>query len=111
MRRRRFLMAEKDRDPEVKALQEVYAALKALDVETRNRVLASVLALLGMHDVPPAVRHQPERQPEGSRLPGTGGTPATQRPVSLIELVQEKKPTTNVQRIALYAYYREKHEG
>jgi hypothetical protein len=34
------------------------------------------------------------------------------RPLSINELVQEKSPSgTNAQRIALFAYYRDKHEG
>ncbi len=36
---------------------------------------------------------------------------ATGRPVSIVELIQEKQPGTQAQRIALFAYYREKHEG
>jgi len=33
------------------------------------------------------------------------------RPVSPVELIQQKQPTTNAQKIALFAYYREKVEG
>jgi len=37
--------------------------------------------------------------------------PSSVRPVSLLELMQEKQPRTNDEKIALFAYYREKHEG
>jgi hypothetical protein len=33
------------------------------------------------------------------------------RPVSIVELIKEKQPGTSAQRIVLFAYYREKHEG
>lgn len=31
--------------------------------------------------------------------------------MSLVEFIKEKQPATNVQRIACFAYYREKYEG
>ena len=33
------------------------------------------------------------------------------RPLSLVELMQDKQPHTSAQKITLFAYYREKHEG
>jgi hypothetical protein len=33
------------------------------------------------------------------------------RPIGLVELINEKRPGTNSQRIAVFAYYREKAEG
>jgi hypothetical protein len=102
-------MPAKHDAPEVAAHQSVYAALKDLDVETRRRVLASVLALLGMGDV--------TATSEGSKMGNAQETrPSPQpavssRPMSLIELMQEKNPRTNEERIALFAYYREKYEG
>jgi len=100
-------MPTKHDAPEVAAHQSVYAALKDLDVETRRRVLASVLALLGMGDV--------TATSEGSKMGNAQETrsspPPVSRPMSLIELMQEKNPRTNEERIVLFAYYREKYEG
>lgn len=100
-------MATKDGNPEIKAHQEVYGALKDLDVETRRRVLSSVLALLGMSEGPQSSSHTPLPPVEHERTL----SPVSSRPLSLIELMQEKRPSTNQERIALFAYYREKYEG
>ncbi|MCI0660083.1 MAG: hypothetical protein L0220_03315 [Acidobacteria bacterium] len=104
-------MAEKDRDPDVKAHQEIYSALKGLDVDTRQRVLSSVLALLGMPEVMPTALAKREQHIEEKQRQEIRDTPTTTRPVSLIELIKEKLPTTNSQRIAVFAHYREKYEG
>ena len=104
-------MAEKGRDQELTAFQQVYSALKDLDVETRGRVISSVLAMLGTSQTtfpnPARQMSQPaQTQPvEPSAFPSSG------RPLSLIELMQQKNPGTNGQKIALFAYYREKYEG
>jgi hypothetical protein len=101
-------MAPKDGTPEIKAHQEVYSALKDLDDETRRRVLSSVLALLGMNETLPSSVPAPTSTAKDTGLP----TPTvSSRPVSLIELMQEKSPSTNAERITLFSYYREKYEG
>jgi len=97
-------------DPVISAVAAVHAALKNLDPADRQRVLASVGALLGVPIDPPSG--------------GTGGvitgnvmdesvdqTSRSGRRVSLVELMQEKSPSTNAQKIALFAYYRDKHEN
>ena len=43
--------------------------------------------------------------------PSATASTSASRPLSPIELIQEKQPTTNAQKIALFAYYREKVEG
>lgn len=104
-------MADKKRDPKIDALESVHAALKPLSADERGRVLASVYALLGMSAPAtgaapaPPIRSVPPSPPEP--------TPRTQqaRPLGITELVREKSPGTNAQRIALFAYYRDKHEG
>lgn len=99
-------MAEKGRDPHITALEAVYAALKDLDATGRKKVLSSVFALLELEGVPalhPAARHPITEE----RHPAT----ATSRPISLVELINDKQPGTNAQRIAIFAYYREKSEG
>ena len=103
-------MAERTRDPHISAIEAIYGALKALDPASRRKVLASVSALIDVGGIPAG---EPQRLPAGSdarqldRHPSGGSG----RPVSLVELVQEKTPGTNSQRIATFAYYREKHEG
>lgn len=108
-------MPDKKRDPEIDALQSVHAALKPLSADERTRVLASVYALLGIHG--------PDMTPTPAPPLRSASTPVAQipaadisarsqiRPLSINELVQEKSPGTNAQRIALFAYYRDKHEG
>jgi hypothetical protein len=98
-------MADTKKDPEVGALEAVHTALKTLDASARQRVLASVYALL-------------EITPPAAKTPGQGGRPAEQparpqvgRPMSPVELIKEKKPTSNIEKITLFAYYRDRHEG
>jgi hypothetical protein len=106
---RRVEVAE-NLDPVISAVAAVHAALKDLDTEDRKRVLASVGALLGVptetgggggerefSDVETRERVEPSAR--------------TGRRLSLIELMQEKSPSTNAQKITLFAYYRDKHEN
>jgi hypothetical protein len=95
-------MAEKGKDPNIVALEAVYAALKDLDPAGRKKVISSAFALLGLEEPAPlASPHLEERH----------SPPTASRPISLVELIGDKKPGTNAQRIALFAYYREKAEG
>src|SRR5216117_3269330 len=104
--RRKARMTDAKKDPEVGALEAVHTALKVLDASARQRVLASVYALLDI--IPPA----PKTQGQGSGRPiEQAGRPQTGRPVSPVELIKEKKPTSNVEKITLFAYYRDRHEG
>jgi hypothetical protein len=99
------------KDPAISALEAVHAALKPLDAPERQRVLASVYALLGIDEIQP--------QPKTPTLP-LGGQPESRsksapsfpaRPVAIRELIQEKNPTTHPEFITLFAYYREKHQN
>jgi hypothetical protein len=95
-------------DLQISAFQAIYDALKSLDEADRQKVLTSVVALLDLHNpsepAPPStVRPVSVRQDDGAT--------ASARPLSLVELVQQKIPRTNAQLIAMFAYYREKHEG
>jgi len=87
------------------AAKIIYETLEPLDKETRQRVITSVLTLLGMENaaLPPIVFEQ-EYSPQ---FPHS----SEERPVSPIELIQQKNPTNNHERLALFAYYREKYEG
>lgn len=95
----------------VDAVQQVYTALEPFDEQARKRIIDSVMSLLGMRSV--AFSDVQRRMTTAPTASGTeppkasGGT----RPLSPRELIQDKQPTTNPQKIALFAYYREKVEG
>lgn len=95
----------------VDAVQAVYAALEPLDDGTRQKVLASVTALLGMTSSGSTVFRSAGGSSEEPR--GTSVLRAVQpeRPKSLVELIQDKQPATNTEKIALFAYYRERVEN
>jgi hypothetical protein len=55
-------------------------------------------------------------QASQTATPATTGQPANlsmsaTRPVSPVELIQQKQPSTNAQRVAVFAYHRERNEG
>jgi hypothetical protein len=99
-------MAEKKRDPHIVALEVVHAALKDLDPADRTRVLSSVLTLLEIEGLP-VVGQGVQLSVQADRYIA----PTSGRPISLVELIQDKRPGTNAQRITLFAYYREKYEN
>jgi hypothetical protein len=93
----------------VEAVQLVFDALEPFDEAARQRILASAVSLLGSNL--PALA-----TPTGGMVqsrPSTVQAPplTSERPLSPIELIQQKNPATNAQRIAVFAYYREKVEG
>lgn len=98
------------KDPKFEALEAVYAALKSLNQQERQEIVASAFALLG--GSPPQV---PSVQiPPSTAAPSSGeatGVPSRMRPKGLMELIQECHPGTNPQRIVVFAYWRERHEG
>jgi hypothetical protein len=88
------------------ATQTVFKALIGLEPDLQNRVLASALSLLG-------ISHSGAQS--GSKVVETArpsAPSASSRPsLSPVELIREKEPATNAQRLAIFAYYRDKHEG
>jgi hypothetical protein len=109
------------KNPEIEALQSVYEALKELSPDVRTKVLKSVFALLGLeHFALEPSAAQIRNQPQGEQThiseqrPSTfseGDIGFTGRQKSLMELMLEKNPATNTERITLFAYYRERFEG
>lgn len=94
------------------ALQGVYQALEPLDPQERKKVLESISTLMEINQTGEPSRGEGALHPRPTPAateeePSRGGT----RPLSLIELIQERKPSTNAEYIALFAYYREKVEG
>ena len=103
------------KNPELAALQQIVTALESLNSEAQDRVLSSVLALLGRESQDSlqasGERRRPEREREEPQKSGeqrAGG--AAIRPKGLTELLREKNPGTNSQRIAVFAYYRDNYE-
>jgi hypothetical protein len=99
-------MAQKD--PKIEALETVYVALKSLNQAERQEIVASVFALLGI-GAPPTLGGSTPAVTTGGQAPLV--TPTTLRPKGLTEIMQERHPGTNPQRIAVFAYYRERHEN
>lgn len=98
-------MPATDKDPELAALEAVHNALKPLGPDARRKVLDSVQVLLGITSADTTLQQAPKVPgPSTSKMEGS-------RPLSLIELMQEKKPGTIIQKIALFAYYRERYKG
>jgi len=94
------------------AATAVMAALQGLTQEERERVIQSTAALFGVA----AYSAEPQQaqgggakahRNEGATNPGSGGG----KKVSLVEFIKEKQPSTNPQKIACFAYYREHYEG
>lgn len=99
-------MAGKGRDGVIVAIESVYDALKDLDAASRQRVLSSAFALLGVESPKGQVASQAP-----THAPLSLGTTQSARPIGLVELMNEKRPGTNAQRIAVFAYYRERTES
>lgn len=98
----------------------VMAALQPLSSDERSRVIQSAAALFGVSlaQPTPAAAASPTTATSNSggsnhsAAPAvSNGTAAGGKRVSLVELIKEKSPATNAQRIACFAYYREKVEG
>lgn len=104
-------MPERKQDPVISAVEAVHSALQPLDPEARRKVLDSIYALLDIVSSRPSVAPIQAEQQSGISRAHEVYTKTGQRPMSLIEVMREKKPSTNVQRIAVFAYYREKYEG
>lgn len=88
----------------VAAVKAILETLERVDEADRARALNAVQALIGV----PQAAHVPV-QPISQQQRQTVAQPS--RPLSIVELIRDKSPATNSQRIALFAYYRERVEG
>lgn len=91
----------------VEAVQLVFEALEPFDEPARQRILSSAVSLLGSSLPAPGTSTGGVVRPPTVQAP----PPTSERPLSPIELLQQKNPATNAQRIAVFAYHREKVEG
>lgn len=107
-------MAGKQGSP-IDAVRAIFEALEPLDDETRERAIASALSLLGIRTPAPGIASPQagvvstavEKEKEiAMPVAAVGG-----RPVSLIEIMEEKSPATNPQRIVVFAFFRERVQG
>jgi hypothetical protein len=103
-------MAPIQKDLTISALEAVHRALKPLDPADRQRVLASVSALLEVDEQPNQVRQKNTTLGSVELRSGAAST-SPARPVAIRELIQERKPRTHPEFITLFAYYREKHQN
>lgn len=103
-------MAAKSPSP-VDAVRAIYEALEPLDDASRQRAIASAMSLLGMGaaSAPAGATGSLPDAPAEATPPSQ--TTQFDRPIGLVELIQERQPVTNAQRIALFAFYRERAEG
>jgi hypothetical protein len=88
----------------------VMAALQDLNQEERSRVIHAAAVLFGVAPGPASAATQStnaRRDNDG----GVGVTPLQGKKISLVEFIKEKQPSTNPQKIACFAYFREKIEG
>lgn len=86
----------------------VVNTLQALVPEERARVLNSAAALFG---ISLAARKAESTSVESKEGAAVGGDIPPGKRISIVELLQDKSPATNTQRIATFAYYHEKFEG
>jgi hypothetical protein len=90
----------------VEAVQLVFEALEPFDEAARQRILSSAVSLLGGTVAPASVSSQAHRS-----APVQAPVPSSVRPLTPLEVIEQKAPATNAQRLAVFAYYREKVEG
>jgi hypothetical protein len=93
----------------VEAVQQVFEALEPFDEAARQRILSSAVSLLGGVLSAPVSRTVDTNVSRAQAAQPV--RPGGDRPLSPIELLHEKQPATNAQRLAVFAYYREKVEG
>ena len=96
------------KDPTISAVEAVHNALKPLSPEDRQRVVASVNALLQI--APPTdTPSMPAGQQRDAAV--AAGPSGPSRPLAIRELIESKSPRTHAQFITLFAYYREKSQN
>lgn len=87
----------------------VFNALQGLSSDEQARVLNSAAALFGV-SLASRPANGSSRETQQSATQGSQGAGSGKR-MSIVELLQDKSPATNSQRIATFAFYHEKLEG
>jgi hypothetical protein len=108
-------MSNEDTTKAAEAAIAVMNALQPLTSDERSRVLQSAAALFGVAAVASSPFVTPHQATDSVTPPGAAverrAPASTAKRISLVELLKDKAPVTNDQRIACFAYYREKFEG
>jgi hypothetical protein len=104
-------MATNKKDKTISALEAVHSALKGLNAQERQRVLASVGVLLEISPSAGPIHQKTDVVEEASSRPVPASDSQAGRPLAIRELIQDKKPRTHPQFITLFAYFREKHQN
>lgn len=89
----------------IDANSAVMSALKDLSQEERLKVISSVSALFGISNS--TFRNETGKDQKGPQ----DTTQNFDKKTSLVEVLKEKNPATNYQRITVFAFYKEKYEG
>ncbi|MFJ7215717.1 hypothetical protein [Amycolatopsis sp. NPDC098790] len=95
-----------DRIAELKAMQTSYEVLSPLTEEARRRAASWLVETLGLTDLVPAGPNP--NQPLATAVPGAP-TGAERQVVSARDFMSQKKPGSQVERIACLAYYLTHH--
>ena len=98
-------MADREARGAGAALQAVITALEPLEENERRRILDAAATFFGAPQPTPPAPGATNKNLD--KPPGTGSA----KPLSVNELLDEVKPSTNPQRIAAFAFFREQHEG
>lgn len=87
---------------DAEALATIIGILKQLDPDVQKRVLNSVQLFLG---ITPQLRGHPAQAGEGSSSPQPAQGFSRDRTLSPKEFMHDKRPGTDVERVACLAYY------
>lgn len=93
-----------DTAAELKAFNQVVSAIQELENEARNRVLGSVVTFLGLSKSSFQTAVSPSGLSSISSSP-TASSFSEDRTLSAKQFLYEKKPVTDIERIACLAYY------
>ncbi|GGA44615.1 hypothetical protein [Dyella nitratireducens] len=94
----------------VKASATITGALESLNSDERQRVLQAAAALFGV-DVFVADDRREKAEDRDDRDSDSGQKRKSSKRQSIVEFLEGCNPATNPQRIACFAYYRDKVEG
>src|SRR5690242_8275686 len=98
-------MSAQDEKGTRQALQEVVKALEGLSPDGRRRVLDAAAIFFG--SAPATEKGVVNTAEATDKIAQT----TLSKPLSINEFLDEAKPSTNPQRIAAFAFFREQHEG
>jgi hypothetical protein len=97
-------MDEQAASSKVEALNRVITALNPLDTEARSQILSTVATFFGL--LLPTTSAKSGAIPIDSTIPGSARTSFSEdRTLSPKDFLLEKKPLTDVERVACLAYY------